>query len=343
VTAHTPDSPVTIVDVAELAGVSIATVSRALRGFDNVAPGTADRVLQAAEELGYSSSANATKKRSGMSPSVTLIVSSLEDWYHSEVMAGAEAGLSDTGYDTLVTVASSSDDLHRAIETVRPRRSSVDGLIVIEQQLTEAHIGHLSEWRCPTAIVGQLIPNISCVAIDDYAVGSTAAEHLLELGHTRIGLIQGTGHRVDDASAQTARRAGFVDALQARDLQLLPQNEVTGPYTLDGGMRSIARLMAQTTPPTAVFCMSDLIAVGAMRSLQNVGLSAPKDVSIIGVDDHALSSQLGLTTVRQPVGSLGATAARLVLERCMDPQASETHVHVDTELVIRATTSPPQQ
>ncbi len=331
--------PTTISDVADLAGVSVATVSRALRGFDNVSPATMDRVREAAAALHYRPNQQASRLRSGASRAISLVVPSVESWYGSEVMAGAETVLTEAAYDTLVTTAPDAEAFDRIVATAQPRWGRVDGLIIVDYALSDELVDRLQAWDCPLVVVGESTSGFSSVRIDDRQVGFDATQHLLDQGHRRIGLIEGVGHRDDRESVPHLRAQGYRDALAAAGIEVDPTLTELSTFGVDGSDRAVAALFARPEPPTALVCMSDLTAVGAMRTLKTLGFAVPDDISIVGVDDQEVAEVVGLTTVRQPVAEIGVSAARLLLDQ-MGGGSDRPGVTLPIELVLRATTAP---
>jgi DNA-binding LacI/PurR family transcriptional regulator len=184
------------------------------------------------------------------------------------------------------------------------------------------------------------------VRIDDLAVGRLATEHLLSLGHRRIAHIGGDPMEPLNFNAPVDRRAGWSSALRAAGIEPDAELDLPGFFTVDGGQTAMRRLLALQDPPTAVFAGSDEMAFGALAALREAGRSAPRDVSVVGVDDHELAAAAGLTTVRQPVVEQGRTAAGLLLG-ALSPSTRASHVseHVllPVELVERCTTAPARE
>ncbi len=181
------------------------------------------------------------------------------------------------------------------------------------------------------------------VRIDDLAVGRLATEHLISLGHSRIAHIGGDPDEPLNFSAPVDRRAGWASALRSAGLVPAPELDVAGFFTVQGGQAAMEQLLALDDPPTAVFAGSDEMAFGALAALRRAGLEAPRDVSVIGVDDHELAGLLDLSTVRQPVTEQGRRAGCLVLA-ALGPASPAghraEHVLLPVELVARGSTGP---
>ena len=303
----------TIEDVALAAGVSVATVSRALRGLPNVAESTRVRVQEFAIELNYRADPAASRLATGRAKSVAVAVPMLNGWYFSHVVAGVEAVCAEAGYDTIViglglkgaslALIEGSDALHRR----------ADGLIVVDVALAPDDVAAFRSRGLALVAVGPLLDGVSSVGIDDVAVGEVGTDHLLELGHRRIGLIRGEIDDAFDFIVPHLRQSGYERALERHGLTPDPDLYVDGSFTIQGGYEAAVALLDRDDPPTALFALSDEMAFGAIHAAHDRGLCIPDDLSIVGVDDHDLSAVVGLTTVHQDVDQHGARAARLMI------------------------------
>lgn len=328
-----------IEDVAYLAGVSIATVSRALRGLPDVAPTTRARVLAAAETLDYVASPFAARLATGRTATIGAILPFVNRWFFGEVLAGAESVLRDADYDLLLY---NLDDVagRDRFFTQMPVRRRVDGILVISMLLSDHELAALMALGVPLAMVGNGAAGAHSVHIDDTAGARAAVEHLLGLGHTRIGLI---GGRLDDPLRFTAaedRHEGYLQALAEAGIPRTPGLEAIGYVTVDGGEEAMTSLLGLAQRPTAVFVESDDMAYGAMRAIRRAGLRIPEDVAVIGFDDHVTAELLDLSTVRQPVQEQGAGAARALLDAIADPSATPRELVLATRLIVRNSTDP---
>ena len=340
---RTPVARVNIIDVAERAGVSPATVSRSLRGLAKVAPETRQRVLDAASELSYVASLRASGPAAGSRPSVAVIVPFITRWFFSTVTAGAVDFLRIHGYDVLLYHLGSADIRDHFFERM-PLDSRVDGILTLSMPLTEEHTLALRALDLPMVSVGTAVPGSPSVGIDEAAAARGAVNHLLHLKHERIGFIAGAADepRFNFVSSE-GRRRGYEQALHAAGLTVDERLVAAAPHGLQGGAAAMAQLLSRPIMPTAVFAEYDELAIGALWALRRSGLDVPGDVSIIGVDDHEMAPMLDLTTVAQSVTAQGAIAAQLLLQVLQNEagdSASEPVV-LPTRLVLRGTTSPP--
>ncbi len=330
-----------IVDVAARAGVSVATVSRALRGLPGVAHTTRKAVEEAAAELGYVASPTAAGLPTGRTGAVGLVSPWITRWFFTAVIEGAAEVLVERGHDLLLyDLGGIAAARRRALDT-KLLNKRVDALLVLSLPLTQAEVDALGLLRRPVVMVGPTVPGLSGVRIDDVEVGRTATEHLIELGHRRVAFVGGDPHDELGFPVAPDRRSGYEGALKAAGIEVDPDLAIPAEFTVDSGIRAWTRLRMLPNPPTAVFAASDEIAMGLLYAARQSGVCVPDDLSIVGVDNHDKARLFDLTTVAQPVRELGRIAARLVMEQLVTPPAVEHVVTVPTRLVIRSTTGPP--
>jgi len=327
-----------IEDVAKLAGVSIATVSRSLRGLPDVATATRDRVLAAAQELDYVASPFAARLASGRSSTLGVVVPFVNRWFFSEVLGSVESVLSNANYDLLLHNLGDRDGRARFF-SILPVRKRVDAVLVVSLALTEDEVAALQTLELPVGVLGVKHPGMFSVRIDDVAAATTAVNHLLSLGHRRIGLIGGD---TDDPMRFTPphhRGTGYRQALLAAGVEPDPALSVLGYFTVQGGEAAMCQLLELADRPTAVFAESDEMAYGAIMAIRRRGLRVPEDIAVIGFDDHATAELLDLTTIRQPVGEQGAVLAQELLDS-LSGAAEPSDLVLETELVVRGSTVP---
>lgn len=325
-------------DVARMAGVSTATVSRALRGVDGVNARTRERVRLAALDLGYVSSPAASRLAGGRTGTVAVVVPFITRWFFSEVISGAEEVLRSRGMDLLLYNLGHVEGRERYFsgEALRQR---ADAVLVLCLPLSPAELEALGGAQIPVALVGADVEDRPSVRIDDVAGARTAVQHLVNLGHERIALISGTPGDPMGFTSQFDRRQGYRETLAAAGLPVDPGLDVGGDFTVEGGERAMTQLLSGPRLPTAVFAESDEMAFGALRVLRRAGLSIPGDISLIGFDNHALADLMELTTIAQPVRDQGAQAAELLLD-VLDGHGFGRRVTLPTQLIVRGTTGP---
>jgi LacI family transcriptional regulator len=332
---------VTTHDVARRAGVSQPTVSLVLsrNTTARVAAETRERVLEAARELGYVPNVVARSLARNRSYAIGVIVPDLRNPFFADVVSGAERVVSEAGYAVLLCET-------REI----PRDRHIQALL--ERQVDGIMVDAIGASSLPKAMVEgvNLVlidepPDIwPGVASDAAGAGRLAAEHLLSLGHSRFGFLG----PATNVHATRMRERGFVGALGARGLRLESPMMRRVPATAAGGQSGMRALLDLDRPPTAVFCINDLVAAGALKVCATDGVRVPSEMSIVGCDDIELASLLvpELTTIAIPARELGARAARLLLQALQGSDADKrppgrTQKMVPSRLVVRGTTAPP--
>jgi LacI family transcriptional regulator, repressor for deo operon, udp, cdd, tsx, nupC, and nupG len=329
-----------IEDVARRAGVSIATVSRALRGLPDVATATRDRVLEAASALDYVASPFAARLASGRTATVGVVVPFVNRWFFAEVIDTVETSLRRAGFDLLLYNLGDEGGRERFFD-VMPMRKRVDGVLVVSLMLADEEIAALQSLGCPVGLLGLQRDGFLSTRIDDVGSARMAVTHLTDLGHRRIGLIGGD---TDDPMRFTPplhRADGYHEALAAVGVEPDPALEVLGYFTIGGGEEACRTLMALPDPPTAIFSESDEMAYGALRALRRLGLRVPQDVAIIGFDDHPTAELMDLSTIHQPVPEQALDAGTRLLAAVATPRnGADDDVVLATELVVRGSTDP---
>lgn len=330
--------PPTIVDVATRAGVSKSLVSLVMRGSPRVSDASRKAVLRAAGELGYHPNAAArslVQQRSGI---LGCVLSDLHNTYFADLADGIEEMASARGYR--VMLSSGYLDAARessAVDALLELR--VDGLLLLGSMLPADEVDRFAE-RIPTVMVGRsaTATGYDSVCDDDDAGAQLVVDHLVGLGHRRIAhLHAGAG------PGAPARRVGYEAAMERHGLAS-HVHSVTAAFTEAGGRRAMREVLGADAPPTAVFAANDLAAVGALGVIDEAGLDVPGDISVAGYDDSDVSKirRISLTTVAQPTSQIGATAARLLLERVGEDRMQARHVIFPPTLVVRTTTGPPR-
>ncbi len=333
----------TIEDVAAAAGVSVATVSRALRGLPNVAEPTRERIERIAAELNYRADPAASRLAAGRSRSVAVAVPLLDGWYFAHVVAGAEAVFAEAGYDTIIVGIGAQGEGRHVLEIAGPIYRRVDGLICVDVSLTDDELGRLQNERMEVVYVGHDSDAIPCMGIDDVEVGRLATQHLIDLGHRRIALINGQPDDVLGFVVPHKRQQGYESAHHGAGLTPDPSSQMPGYFTIEGGYQALSRLLDLPDPPTAVLSFSDEMAFGALWAARDRGVQVPHDLSIIGVDDHDLSVLLDLTTVHQDVAEQGALAARTMIELLAGREVPSGRQNTEVRLIERGTTAAPRR
>jgi LacI family transcriptional regulator, repressor for deo operon, udp, cdd, tsx, nupC, and nupG len=333
-------------DVAKLAGVSTATVSRALRGLPVVAEQTRTRVADAAAALGYVASPSASRLAGGRTGSVGVVVPRITRWFFATVVEAAEESLYEAGLDMLLYNLGGREQARRRLFHTQALHKRVDGVLLIATPLQTDDFTAVAGFKLPGVTIssGTPVPGWPSIRIDDVAAARTATEHLLALGHVRIAHLSGDPLNQLAFSAHAERRAGYREALRDAGIVPDPALYVEADFSVAGGERATRELLRRGTPPTAIFAACDEIAIGAMRVLRAAGLRVPDDVSVVGIDDHDLAAALGLTTVAQPAAEQGRQAAVTLLQSLLGrPTPASTPVLLSTRLVVRESAAPPRR
>lgn len=323
-------------DVARAAGVSAATVSRALSGRGRISDATRARVRAAAADLGYVVSAAASALATGRAANIGVVVPLLDRWFFANVLDGIASRLTPRGYDMTLYSMSTDRAQRDGVLDVSLRRGRVDGLIVLSLTLADDEVDRLLDLNLPVVGLGSTNRRLPALRIDDVAVARLATEHLLALGHRRIAHL-GAGHPGDPGlDIPSLRRHGF-DAAMA-DAGIRDARFVDTDFTIDGGYRAARALLQEAEPPTAIFAASDELAFGALFAARDEGRDVPRDLSVIGVDGHEMSDFFGLTTIAQFPHEQGERAADAVLA-AVDGRAELGELSF--RLVERTSTSAP--
>jgi LacI family transcriptional regulator len=331
----------TIREIAELAGVSIATVSRVVNGREDVSPETRELVQRVVRERGYTANRNARGLSAGKTGLIGATVPMLHHAYFSYILAGAAEGLYEQ--DMRLVLSPTMHEHHREVSLLeRLMHGTTDGAVIILPEESSEELELLLNHGYPFVVIDPLLPlneRIPAVSAAHAAGADQAMKHLLSLGHMRIAAI--TGPRGWKATED--RRRGYYAALAAAGIMPDPELEVESNFEISGGAVAAEQLLALPEPPTAIFCFNDNMAVGAMQTARARGVGIPEDLSIVGFDDleEAEIVTPALTTIRQPLAEMGRIAVSLLM-RLLDNQRLEAlHVELGTRLVVRDSTAPP--
>jgi LacI family transcriptional regulator len=331
----------TMRQIAELAGVSIATVSRVLNGRGDVSDETRDAVSQVIREHGYTANRSARGLSAGRTGLVGILVPLVYPAYFSSILAGAAQALSER--DLQIVLSPTGHEHDREVSVLDRLHGLTDGALIILPEESSEELERLLDRGYPIVVLDPLMPldeRIPSVSAAHTSGADQAMRHLLELGHRRIAQIGGPHGWV----ATEDRRRGYRAALAAAGILPDPALEVEAEPEIVPGRDAAKHLLELPEPPTAIFAFNDNIAIGAIQAARALGLRVPDDVSIVGFDDveHATIVSPALTTVRQPLAEMGRTAVSL-LGRLLERQRYETlHVELATRLVVRESTGPPQ-
>ena len=324
----------TMADVAARAGVSKTTISHVINKTRHVEKDTKQRVLQVIAELGYRPSAAARSLTTNRTETIGIIVSDSTNYFFAEVLRGIEDVLRLENYALLV--CNTAETLEREEHYLDIfMRQRVDGIIAAATSRRWETLNILEALHTQIVFMDRLFEGLNApyVGADNKKGASLGATHLIECGHSEIGILAG----FERLSTMRERLEGFREALQERDIPLPEEWVVPSPLTIQSGRDAMKQLFAFPHRPTAVFISNNLLTLGALLALQDLDLRCPQDVSLVGFDDHpwAAVSDPPLTVVRQPAKQLGRTAAEMLLAQLQGEQAGETNVRLECKLIER--------
>ncbi|MGH7118659.1 MAG: LacI family DNA-binding transcriptional regulator [Acetobacteraceae bacterium] len=338
----------TMKEVAERAGVSTATVSRALSRPDQVVPAVRKRIEAVVRDLGYAVNAAARSLRRNDTRMVLVVVPDIGNPFFSKLLKGIEQQASEMGYSVLIgDTERSTARVELYAQQLDARRA--DGLILLNGRspsfagfrMTRGAGAHLAAPRYPIVVVSERIPGarLPTVGVDNVAAAKEAVLHLADLGHRRIAHIGGPKGNI----LTRERRHGYCAALVQRGLPVDPDWVVLGDFSITSGRRSARMLLQRRVPPTAIFCANDEMAMGAIAELKASGLAVPQDVSVVGFDDIEFAEIFDppITTVRQPRYAMGQIAMSLIGRALRGEVVAAEEVILASELIVRSSSARP--
>ena len=328
-----------VVEIAERAGVSPATVSRALRGLHHVNERTRSKIVAAAMELNYPLRpdllpASAKKKTNR----IGVVSPYLSRWFFTQAINGVEQSLREAGLDLLLYNFSQVDARQRIFQQ-RQLRGKVDALIVISLPPTDDEFDSLLSLGIPITTIGFTHEGCSSVCIDDVQGGRIAAQHLIDLGHRDIAQLSGPRETAMKFDVSDNRTKGFTEVLNGAGVEFNPDFDIRGDYNIYTAELAMQSFLRRKKLPTAIFCHSDEMAFGAIKAIRERGMRIPEDISVIGFDDHELAMYVGLTTIAQPPQFEGQMAAAAAIAEVADPSVEPKKINIPINLIVRSTTA----
>lgn len=324
----------TIYDVAQLASVSPATVSRVINESGNVDPGMAQRVQEAITVLGYRPNSLARSLRRQMAPVWTVIISDIENPHFTSLIRGVEDAAQ--AIDHSVVLCNADEDLtkeRRYIEVAIAERAA--GVVISPASDRHSSVDPLLEVGIPVVTIDRRLRKspVSAVLADNSSGAQCATAHLLESGYSRVACVTGPMR----TSTAVQRLAGYRRALKQAGVPYDPRLVRTSDYKEAGGYEATGTLLNADEPPDALFVFNSLMTMGALRCIADAGMQIPDQLGVVGFDDHLWAQLLRprLSTVAQPTYDLGRTAAQMLLEQALSPDTTPRTVTLPTELLVR--------
>ncbi|MFC6713704.1 LacI family DNA-binding transcriptional regulator [Branchiibius cervicis] len=334
-----PDAhPLTLADIARLAGVGLATASRALNGAPGVAPATRAKVLAVAEENAFVVSPDASRLAGGAQRRVAIVVPHISRWFFGTIVEAMLTVFQNADLDVLLYHVGSEAERHDFFEKL-PARRKVDAVVVVAFPVDEQERQRIELLGVQIVAAGGQHAVYPHVCIDDVNAGRTAVNHLIGLGHRRIAMIEAVDP--EQPVQPRGRSMAFYDTMAEADIPVEQDLVVSTPWGPEQGAEAMATLLSLPNPPTAVYAHSDEVAFGALRTIRRSGLFVPEDISIVSIDDHPMAALTDLTTVHQPVREQGIAAARNVLT-LLNGDRPDQATTLPTQLIVRHSTAPPR-
>lgn len=327
----------TIQDVAAKAGVSVATVSRVINNSNAVAKKSIDKVNQAIQELGYQPNFLARDLRRAETNRILVLLQTISNPYYATIVKGIEDIAQKYNYNIMLCNTDSDMKREKAYIDMLGKKV-VEGAIFLDTEMKTEELNAVAQYN-HVVLCCEYVPgiHISHVMIDNYTAAKNIVRHLISLGHTRIGLIGGDKH----LSSTSLRFQGYLDAQKEAqitiDEELIFWSECS---SFRMGMRGMESLLYTSKRPTAIFAMSDILAIGAMKTIGNKGLSIPEDIAVAGFDgiEYAAVTMPGLTTVVQPTYEMGCTAMEILIKEMKSDTKNIQEIVLEHEVVIREST-----
>ncbi|MGE5571559.1 MAG: LacI family DNA-binding transcriptional regulator [Bacteroidota bacterium] len=326
----------TMKDIAKVLGLNESTVSRALNNHPYVRPETREKVIAAARRMNYRPNTLARSLATSRSYVVGLVISNIANLFFAEVTKGIEEVADAHGYSVILCDTGRNPAKELKYLDLLARRQ-VDGIIFMSGRLPADVVAAIKQQKCPVVTISRdgTRHGIPTVRINNRAEAAKATRYLINLGHRRIGFISG---QLDDTESGLPRLEGYRGALEESGIEYDPAIVQEGDFRLESGMRACARIMQATPRPTAIFAANDEMAIGAMKALSQLGLNVPADVAVVGFDDTAFATVVTppLTTIAQPLRTLGTGAMETLLKLMAGQRLAEIETVLECQLVVRA-------
>ncbi|MFY0698433.1 MAG: LacI family DNA-binding transcriptional regulator [Balneola sp.] len=325
----------TIYDIAEKAGVSIATVSRVFNRRESVSERTRKKVMAVAEEVGYHPQANAQGLASRKTNNITVVVPVISNYFFMEVLGGIQDKLNSFDYELTIFNISPSKDTFSQVEHVLKRRAS-EGCLFISIHLEQEEWHQLKRYNIPITLIDEYYEGFDSVSVDNTEGAYKATKYLLNRGLNRVAMLSA----LITSKPIQSRIKGFKRAYEEAGKTFSPSLIVAGDstyrdgFTERGGYEAMVKILTMKPEAEACFCASDIQAVGALKAMQDMNKSIP----LIGYDDIELAEYMGLSTIRQPMRDMGFFATQNLIDRLENPKKAVSQTVYTPELILRDST-----
>ena len=327
----------TIYDIAEKAGVSIATVSRVFSQSNNVSEKTRDKVLKIAESVGYHPQAYAQGLASKKSNTIMAVVPVMSNYFFMEILGGIQDKLTKLGYElTIYNVTGTGDNFFHQVEHVIRRRAA-EGYLFISIHLNPNQWDRLQKYPVPITLIDEFYEGFDSVSVDNVQGAYKATKAFIDSGYQKIGMISALA----SSKPIQDRIKGYELAFEDSDIDFDPSLVVSGNtdyrdgFTEKGGYEAMKQMIQEHPSLDACFCASDIQAVGALKAMDDLEVSIP----LIGYDDIEISEYIGLSTIRQPMRDMGAIATQTLLERMNNDKKAISQTLYSPQLILRKSTN----
>jgi LacI family repressor for deo operon, udp, cdd, tsx, nupC, and nupG len=328
--------------VSKIAGVSVATVSRALQKPEMVSERTRKKVQAAVKEADYKPNMMARNFRSKKSYSIMVLVPDVSNIFFSKVISAIQASAKERGYNVILGNTMGDPALESELAHLL-QTNQADGIIQLSARFPLSDQERSSDTLLPIVNCCECVDDDSMptVSLDNEGAAEAVTNHLLELGHKRIGAVLGPS----TSPLTNARLAGYRSALEAAGIMVDDSLLVTADFSMEGSYHAAGELLSLPTPPTAIFCFSDEMAIGAINRIRAAGLRVPEDISVAGFDDLDFSSYIdpALTTIKQPNRRFGASSIELLFDILEGRQSATRHITLPYQLIVRDSTAAPNR
>lgn len=333
-------SPATIRDVAKSAGVSIATVSRVLNNSPAVRSATREKVQAVMEDLDYVPNLTARRLSLGRTLTVGIALPFLTLPSFIERLRGVQFTLADSEYDLALFSAEVPQKIEGCLSNLLGQ-ARVDGAIIVSFQLNENQIERLRQSKIPVVLIDAQHSKMNIVYVDDVAGGRTATQHLIDLGHRRIGFLSDYLENPFEFISMKHRYKGYRQALEDSDIEFNTNYQQEGALGGREAYQKAVKLLTLPERPTAIFAATDTHAIGVLKAAHDLAIKVPEELSVIGYDDIRDAEYLNLTTIRQHLFETGVEGANMLLNALKEPNGSPKDLRLPTQLVVRGTTTRP--